>query len=91
MVDLDWNRKSIFEKLDWLKEAVEDVISRANHNIDVQQKQILAITARLTALEKPVRKSTPRKSPAAKAQAAKKSGHASLRTTKRSAPPKRKR
>ena len=63
MVDLDWSRKSIFEKLDWLKEAIEDLISKGNHNIDVQQKQILAITARLTALEKPARKSTPRKSP----------------------------
>ena len=58
MVDLEWNRKTIFEKLDWLKETLEDVITKANHNVDVQQKQILAITARLSALEKPAQKAT---------------------------------
>jgi hypothetical protein len=87
VVDLDWNRKSIFEKLDWLKEAIEDLISKGNHNIDAQQKQILDITARLSALEKPVRKS-PR---VAKTQATKKPGRASVRTTKRPAPSKRNR
>lgn len=84
VVDLDWNWKSIFEKLDWLKEAIEDLVTKANHNIDVQQKQILAITARLSALEKPVRKSSPRKSTLAKARP-------TVRATKkpRRSPPRR--
>ena len=56
MVDLEWNRKTIFEKLDWLKDTLEDVISRANQNTAVHQEQLKAITTRLTALEKPTRK-----------------------------------
>jgi hypothetical protein len=55
VVDLEWNRKSIFEKLDWLKHALDELVTKANHNISVQQEQLRAITARLAALEKPAR------------------------------------
>lgn len=53
VVDLEWNRKSIFEKLDWLKHALDELVAKANHNISVQQEQLRAIAARLAALEKP--------------------------------------
>lgn len=73
MIDLEWNRKSIFEKFDWLKETLEDVIAKANHNVSAHQEQMRAIMARLSTLEKPVRKSAPRKSPpATKTRATKK-------------------
>jgi hypothetical protein len=93
VVDLEWNRKTIFEKLDWLKDALEDIIAKANHNIDVQQKQILAITARLTALEKPARKAAPARKSASvrKSKAAKKPARAPSHRTKQSPPSKRKR
>jgi hypothetical protein len=26
VIDLEWNRKSIFEKLDWLKQVIEDLV-----------------------------------------------------------------
>jgi hypothetical protein len=59
VIDLEWNRKSIFEKLDWLRQAIEDLVEKANHNISAQQEQLRAIAARLSALEKPSRKPTP--------------------------------
>jgi uncharacterized coiled-coil protein SlyX len=66
VVDLEWHRKSLAEKLDWLKEALDDLVSRANHNLSVQQEQLRAITARLSALEKPIRKPTPARTRATK-------------------------
>jgi uncharacterized coiled-coil protein SlyX len=65
VVDLEWNRKSLYEKLDWLKEAIEDLVAKANHNISVQQEQLRAVTARLSALEKRATKSTPPAKPPA--------------------------
>ena len=91
MVDLEWNRKSIFEKLDWLKEVIDDLVSKANHNTDVQQKQILAITGRLSALEKPVRKSTLQKSHRATTAKTKTPIRVPTRGTNRSPQSKRKR
>ena len=43
MVDLEWNRKTIFEKLDWLRQAIEDLVEKANHNISAQQEQLRAV------------------------------------------------
>jgi hypothetical protein len=59
MVDLEWNRKTIFEKLDWLKDTLEDVISKANRNVSVHREQLRALTERLATLEKPARESVP--------------------------------
>jgi hypothetical protein len=53
MVDLEWNRKTIFEKLDWLKDALEDVIAKANHNASVHQEHLRDVIVRLAALEEP--------------------------------------
>jgi hypothetical protein len=86
VVDLEWNRKTIFEKLDWLKDTLEDVIAKANHNITVHQEQLKAITTRLAVLEKPVRKST-----RTKTATAKKPLRAPLRRIRRQPPSKRKR
>ena len=77
MVDLEWNRKTIFEKLDWLKQTLEKLIETANRNMSVHQEQLSTMTARLAALEKPVRKSDP-----AKTAKRKKPQRASLRRTK---------
>jgi hypothetical protein len=86
MVDLEWNRKTIFEKLDWLKDMLEDVISKANRNVSVHREQLRALTERLATLEKPARKSVP----ATTAQK-KKPQRAPLRRTKRQPPSKGKR
>ena len=86
MVDLEWNRKTIFEKLDWLKETLEKLIETANRNMSVHQEQLSTITARLAALKKPVRKSNP-----ATTAKRKKPLRASLRRTKRQPPSKGKR
>ena len=77
MVDLEWNRKTIFEKLDWLKDTLKKLIETANRNMSVHQQQLSAMTARLAALEKPVRKSNP-----ARTAKWKKPPRASLRRTK---------
>jgi hypothetical protein len=53
-IDLECNRKFIFEKLGWLNESLEDLLERANHNIAVQQEQLRATTARFSTLEKPI-------------------------------------
>ena len=58
MIDLEWNRKSIFEKLDWLKQVIEELVEKVNHNISAQQEQLRTIAARLSALEKPSEKAT---------------------------------
>ena len=86
MVDLDWSRKSIFEKLDWLKETLEDVIAKANQNVAVQKEQLRAVIDRLSKLEKPVRKSAP-----ATTAKTKKPVRVPVRRSKRSPPSKRKR
>jgi hypothetical protein len=86
VVDLEWNRKTIFEKLDWLKETLEKLIETANRNMSVHQEQLSTATARLAALETPVRKSNP-----ATTAKRKKPQRASLRRTKRQPPSKGKR
>jgi hypothetical protein len=58
VVDLEWNRKTIFEKLDWLKNTLEDVIAKANQNITVHQEQLRAVFNRLAVLEKHAPKPT---------------------------------
>jgi uncharacterized coiled-coil protein SlyX len=83
---LNGNRKTIFEKLDWLKDTLEDLITKANRNIGVQQEQLRAIVGRLTALEKRVRKSAP-----VTAAERKKPARALTRRTTRQPPSKRKR
>ena len=98
MVDLEWNRKTISEKLDWLKELLEDVIAKANHNISIHQEQLHAVIERLAALEKPVgkpasvRKSAPpKKSTPVKAVKTKRAVHVPARRAKQSPPSSRKR
>jgi hypothetical protein len=86
VIDLEWNRKSIFEKLDWLKQVIEDLVEKANHNISAQQEQLRAVAARLSALEKPSRKSTP-----TTAARSKEPRRTPPRPDKRSPPSKRKR
>jgi hypothetical protein len=83
VVDLEWNRKTIFEKLDWLKDNLEDVINKANQNVSIYQEQLRAITARVAALEKPERKLIP--APTVKTKEPKR---ATLRPARRSAPSK---
>jgi hypothetical protein len=58
VIDLEWNRKSIFEKLDWLKQVIEELVEKAKHNISAQQEQLRTIAARLSALEKSSPKTT---------------------------------
>jgi hypothetical protein len=82
MVDLEWNRKTIFEKLDWLKDMLEDVIAKANHNISVHQEQLRAIFDRLKFLEKQAPKATPAKK-SAKSALSKKSTSMKRRTARR--------
>jgi len=86
VVDLEWNRKTIFEKLDWLKETLEDVIAKANQNIAFQKEQLQTIVDRLSALEKSERKSIP-----ATTAKRKKPQCVPFQRTKRSSPTKRKR
>jgi hypothetical protein len=86
VVDLAWNRKTIFEKLDWLKETLEKLIETANRNMSVYQEQLSTMAARLAVLEKPVRKSD--QAPTAKR---KKPQRASLSRAKRQPPSKGKR
>jgi hypothetical protein len=85
VVDLEWNRKTIFEKLDWLKDALEKLIETANRNMSVHQEQLSTIISRLTALERPVKKSVLAK----KTVPAKKPQRVALRRTKRQPPSKR--
>ena len=59
MIDLEWNRKSLAEKLDWLKQSIDDLVSKANHNISVQQERLRDLTVRLSALEKAMTKPPP--------------------------------
>jgi hypothetical protein len=82
MVDLEWNRKTTFEKPDWLKDTLEDVIAKANHNMSVHQEQLRAISDRLTALEKQAPKPSPVKKSAKSA-----SGKKSTSMKGRTAPP----
>jgi hypothetical protein len=56
----EWNRKTIFEKLDWLKDTLEDVIANGNHNVSVHQKQMRDIITRPSDLEKPLQNLLPR-------------------------------
>jgi hypothetical protein len=85
MVDLEWNRKTVFEKLDWLKDTLEDVISKANRNASVHREQLRALTERLATLEKPERKSV------SATTAQKKQQRSPPRRTKRQPPSQRKR
>jgi hypothetical protein len=82
-VDLEWNRKTIFEKLDWLKETLEDVIAKANHNMSVHQKQLRAICVRLKVLEKPAPKPPTPAKKSAKSALAKKSTSVKRGTARR--------
>jgi hypothetical protein len=82
MVDLEWNRKTIFEKLDWLKDTLEDVIAKANHNMSVHQEQLRTIFDRLAVMEKQGPKPTPAKK-SAKSASAKKSTSMKRRTARR--------
>jgi hypothetical protein len=82
VVDLEWNRKTIFEKLDWLKDTLEDVIVKANQNMSVHQEQLRAIFDRLTVMEKQTPKPAPAKK-SAKSASAKTSTSMKRRTARR--------
>jgi hypothetical protein len=59
VVDLEWNRKTIFEKLDWLKETLEKLIEAANRNMSVHQE----LSPPMGAAPTPARPPTPTSRP----------------------------